>query len=84
VLALLALGRVFFGDFGMIYGIVGDQGLLFETTDVIDTYTFRALRQLGNFSMSAAVVFYQSVLGVGMILASNALVRRIDRDSAMF
>ena len=84
VLALLALGRVFFGDFGMIYGIVGDQGMLFDTTDVIDTYSYRALRQLGNFSMSSAVVLYQSVLGVGMILASNAVVRRIDPDSAMF
>jgi putative aldouronate transport system permease protein len=84
ILALMAVGRIFFGDFGMIYGIVGDQGLLFDTTDVIDTYSFRALRQLGNFSMSAAVVFYQSVLGVAMILASNALVRRIDPESAMF
>jgi putative aldouronate transport system permease protein len=84
ILTLMAIGRIFFGDFGMIYGIVGDQGLLFDTTDVIDTYTFRALRQLGNFSMSAAVVLYQSVLGVIMILASNALVRRVDRDSAMF
>jgi putative aldouronate transport system permease protein len=84
VLALMAMGRIFFGDFGMIYGIVGDQGMLFDTTDVIDTYTFRALRQLGNFSMSAAVVFYQSVLGVVTILASNAVVRKIDADSAMF
>lgn len=84
ILVLMAIGRIFFGDFGMIYGIVGDQGLLFDTTDVIDTYSFRALRQLGDFSMSAAVVFYQSMLGMAMILASNALVRRIDPDSAMF
>jgi putative aldouronate transport system permease protein len=84
ILALMAVGRIFFGDFGMIYGIVGDQGLLFDTTDVIDTYSFRALRQLGDFSMSSAVVLYQSVLGVVMILASNALVRRIDPESAMF
>lgn len=84
ILALMAVGRIFFGDFGMIYGIVGDQGLLFDTTDVIDTYSFRALRQLGNFSMSSAVVFYQSLLGVVTILASNALVRRIDPESAMF
>ena len=64
--------------------ITGDQGMLFDTTDVIDTYSYRALRQLGNFSMSSAVVLFQSVLGVGMILASNAVVRRIDPDSAMF
>ena len=49
----LGIGRIFYGDFGMIYAIIGDNGILFPTTDVIDTYAFRALRRLGNFSMSA-------------------------------
>ncbi|CAN7381147.1 ABC transporter permease subunit [Paenibacillus sp. LjRoot153] len=84
MLALLGVGRIFYGDFGMIYGIVGDNGVLFSTTDVIDTYSFRALRQLGNFSMSAAVVFYQSIMGLICILVFNGLVRKIDKDSSLF
>lgn len=84
MLALLGVGRIFYGDFGMIYGIIGDNGVLFPTTDVIDTYSFRALRQLGNFSMSAAVVFYQSVMGLICILLFNGLVRKIDKDSSLF
>ncbi len=84
MLALLGVGRIFYGDFGMIYGIIGDNGILFPTTDVIDTYSFRALRQLGNFSMSAAVVFYQSVMGLICILLFNGLVRKIDKDSSLF
>jgi putative aldouronate transport system permease protein len=56
VLMLLGVGRIFFGDFGMIYGIIGDNSILYPTTDVIDTYSFRALRQLGNFGMSSAVM----------------------------
>ena len=42
MLALLGVGRIFYGDFGMIYGIIGDNGILFPTTDVSDSYTFRA------------------------------------------
>lgn len=84
MLALLGIGRIFYGDFGMIYGIIGDNGVLFSTTDVIDTYSFRALRQMGNFSMAAAVVFYQSVMGLVCIVLFNSLVRKIDNESKLF
>jgi putative aldouronate transport system permease protein len=84
ILSLLGVGRIFYGDFGMIYGIIGDNGILFPTTDVIDTYSFRAMRKLGNFSMASAVVLYQSVLGMIAIIFFNWIVRRINRDSALF
>ncbi|MGV2788542.1 sugar ABC transporter permease, partial [Clostridium perfringens] len=84
ILALLGIGRIFYGDFGMIYAIIGDNGILFPTTDVIDTYAFRALRQLGNFSMSAAVVVYQSCMGLVTILIFNAIARKVDADSRLF
>jgi putative aldouronate transport system permease protein len=84
ILALLALGRIFYGNFEMIYSLVGENGVLFSTTNVIDTYTFRALRQLGNFGMTAALGLYQSVLGLCAVLLFNWLVRRIDSDWSLF
>ncbi|MFF2091381.1 ABC transporter permease [Paenibacillus sp. NPDC058174] len=84
VLLLLGVGRIFFGDFGMIYGIIGDNSILFPTTDVIDTYSFRALRQLGNFGMSSAVVLYQSIMGIAAILIFNKIAKKIDPDSRLF
>lgn len=84
IMALLAVGRIFYGDFGMIYGIIGDNGVLFPTTDVIDTYSFRALRQMGNFGMASAVVLYQSIMGLLTILLFNGIVRKIDNDSKLF
>ncbi|GGG61154.1 ABC transporter permease [Paenibacillus radicis (ex Gao et al. 2016)] len=84
VLLLLGVGRIFFGDFGMIYGIIGDNSILFPTTDVIDTYSFRALRQLGNFGMSSAVVLYQSIMGIAAILIFNKIAKKIDPESRLF
>ncbi|MBB6672957.1 ABC transporter permease [Cohnella nanjingensis] len=84
ILILLGIGRIFYGDFGMIYGIIGDNGILFPTTDVIDTYSYRALRQLGDFSMSSAIVLYQSVMGLIAVVTFNWIVRRIDQDSRLF
>jgi len=84
ILILLGLGRIFFGDFGMIYSIVGDNSLLYPTTDVIDTYSFRALRQIGNFSMSAAIVFYQSLMGFLTMIIFNFIIKKIDKDYSLF
>lgn len=84
VMLLLAVGRIFYGDMGMIYGIIGDNSLLYSTTDVIDTYAYRALRRLGNFSMASAVTVYQSLMGVVTILIFNSIARRVDHSARLF
>lgn len=81
---LLAVGRIFYGDFGMIYGLVGDNSTLFATTDVIDTYSYRALRKLGNFSMSSAITLYQSVFGIVTVCIFNWIVKKVDPDVRLF
>lgn len=84
ILTLLSIGGIFYGDFGMIYSLVGDNPLLFPTTDVIDTYVFRALRRLGDMGMSSAVGLYQSVVGFIFVITTNAIAKKIDKDSAIF
>jgi putative aldouronate transport system permease protein len=77
VLTLLALGRIFYGPFSMIYPIMGDNALLFPTMDIIDTYVFRALRTLQNaYGMVAAIGLSQSVIGLAVVLVANWLARR--------
>lgn len=83
-LFLLQLGKVFYADFGLFYNVPRESGLLFSTTDVIDTYVYRALRTMGDIGMSSAVGFYQSVVGFVLVVASNWLVRKFDRENAMF
>jgi len=80
LLVLLDIGRIFFGDFGMIYAVIGDKAQLFETTDVIDTYLLRALRNNSNYGFSAAVGLLQSVLGFICIFGSNWLVKMYSRS----
>ncbi len=55
-----------------------------SATDVIDTYAYRTLRILGDFGMSSAVNFIQSVLGLVVIFLANYAARKIDKDSALF
>jgi putative aldouronate transport system permease protein len=75
LLVLLDIGRIFFGDVGMIYAIVQDKAQLFSTTDVIDTYILRALRSNSNYGFSAAAGLLQSVLGFILVFGSNWLAK---------
>ena len=75
LLVLLDIGRIFFGDVGMIYAIVQDKAQLFATTDVIDTYILRALRSNSNYGFSAAAGLLQSVLGFILVFGSNWLAK---------
>jgi putative aldouronate transport system permease protein len=88
LLVLLDIGRIFFGDFGMIYAVIGDKAQLYPTTDVIDTYLLRALRTNSNYGFSAAIGLLQSVLGFICIFGSNWLVKKYSErqgeDYALF
>ena len=84
LLSLISLGQIFVADFGMIYSIIGDNGMLLPTTDVINTYIFRAMRLQGQFGIAAAVGLYQSVMGFALVLITNHIVRRHDKDMALF
>jgi len=63
---------------------VRDNGLLYPTTDVIDTYVYRALRLTGNPAEAMAVGMYQSLVGFVMVYGSNRLVRRVFPEGALF
>ena len=84
LMTLLAVGGIFYGDFAMIYAFVGDNAALFSTTDVIDTYVFRALRTSGNMGMSAAVGLYQSLIGFILVVFTNTIVKKVNPESAIF
>ncbi len=84
LLTLMSIGNIFKGDFGMIYALVGDSAKLYPTVDVVDTFTYRALRQLNDLGMSTATSFFQSIVGCLMVLVSNAIVRKVEPDSAIF
>ncbi len=83
-LTLLSISHVFKGDFGMFYNVIGNNGMLYDATDVIDTLVVRMLRQSQEFGMSAAVGAYQSVFNLLLILLVNGLVRKFQPEYALF
>ena len=84
MMTLLAIGRIFYSDFGLFYQVPMNSGSIYDTTNVIDTYVYRGLMQLGDIGMSAAAGLYQSIVGFVLVLVSNYLVRRKNKENALF
>ncbi|MBQ8232445.1 MAG: sugar ABC transporter permease [Lachnospiraceae bacterium] len=80
---ILAIGHLFSGDFGLFYQVPKDVGMLYPATDIINTYTFRAL-QNGSLEKSTAVGLFQSLMGLILVTLTNAVVRRISSDNSLF
>lgn len=84
ILTILAIGGIFRSDFGLFYQLPKDSGALYPVTNVIDTFVYRGLINMGDVGMSTAAGLYQSMVGLVLILIANYIVRKIEKDHAIF
>ena len=78
----MALGSILNAGFDQVYNLYSP--VVYATGDVIDTYVYRGLMELNNVGMSAAAALFQSVIGFALVMGANALVRKVDRENALF
>lgn len=84
VTTIMALGNIFRSDFGLFYQVPMQQGLLASTTDVLDTYIYKALVFSGDLGMSSAAGFYQSVVGFLLVMFANWVVGKVSEENKIF
>lgn len=84
ILTILKIGGIFRADFGLFYQLPRNIGTLYATTDVMDTYIFRTMRVVGDMGMSSAAGLLQSVVGFIMVILTNKLSKKIDKDNGLF
>ena len=80
---IMATGGIMRGDFGLFYQVPMDVGMLYPVTDVIDTYIYRFMIS-GNMGISSSVGLFQSLVGLILVVSTNALVRKISYENRMF
>jgi putative aldouronate transport system permease protein len=84
ILVMMDIGRIFRSDFGLFYQFTRNSSALLPVTDVIDTYVYRALLNLGDPGMAAAAGLYQSVVALILVVVSNKIVGKLDSESRVF
>jgi putative aldouronate transport system permease protein len=83
-LTLLAVGRIFYSDFGLFYMVPLNSGALYNVTSTIDTYVYRGLMQSSNVSMASAAGLYQSTVGFVLVITANLVVNKFSKENALF
>lgn len=85
ILLLLSVGGILHGNFDLFYNVVGSNNVMLQqSTDVLETFIFRAMVSNSNFSTAAAVSFVQSVFGLVVVLLTNTIVKKVEPDYALF
>ncbi|MDF2588112.1 MAG: binding-protein-dependent transport system inner rane component [Anaerocolumna sp.] len=84
ILFIMNVGKIFNADFGLFWNVPMNSGPLFPTTQVIDTYVYRALMTTNNPGMSTAAGLLQNLIGFICLMGANTIVRKVDEDSSLF
>lgn len=84
ILLLFSLGSIMKGQFDLFYQMIGNNGLLYSTTDILDTYVYRSLKVTFDMGMATAAGVYQSIFGFTLIMVVNAVIRKLNKDYALF
>ena len=81
----MAIGKIFYSDFGLFYQVPMDSGPLMDVTSTIDTYVYRSLITLNDLGMSSAAGVYQSIVGFILVLLANWSVKKVGgEENALF
>jgi len=84
VLLLFALGSIMKGQFDLFYQLIGNNGVLYNTTDILDTYVYRSLKVTFDIGMASAAGLYQSLFGFVLVMVVNTIIRKINDEYALF
>lgn len=84
ILLIYAMGKIVKGQFELFYQLVGNNGLLYSTTDILDTYIYRATMSSVDYGIGTALGLYQSVLGFVIVMLVNWFIKKKEPEYALF
>lgn len=85
ILLLYALGSIMKGQFELFYQMIGNNGVLYNITDIFDTYVYRiTMTQPLSIGLGTAAGLYQSLFGFIIVVLVNFLVKRKNPEYALF
>lgn len=84
VMLLLSVGNIMRSDTGLFYQVTRNSGILYSTTQVIDSYVLNAIFTSSNYGFTAATSLFQSVVGLLLMLFANGMVRKVQPENALF
>ncbi len=81
ILLIFRVGEMMYAGFDQIFAI--SNYLVISKADIIDTYAYTLGMEQQKFAEAAAAGLFQSVIGLVLVLATNAVAKKLDPDSGI-
>lgn len=81
VLLIFRVGEIMHAGFDQIFAI--SNPLVISVADIIDTYVYTLGLEQRKFSLATAAGLFQSLIGLVLVLVTNAIAKRIDPESGI-
>jgi putative aldouronate transport system permease protein len=79
---IIAVGKIFYSDFGLFYQVPRNSNSIHDQVYVIDVYIYQLL-MTATPGMAQAAALIQAAVGCVTVLLANGIVRKVDPESAM-
>lgn len=77
VLLILQIGSIMSVNFQQILILQGNDASLYEVSDVIDTWVYRAGFIQAQLSLATAVGLFKGIVGLALVIFANRFARRV-------
>ncbi|MBQ8095244.1 MAG: sugar ABC transporter permease [Clostridia bacterium] len=86
IMFIMAVGKIFNSDFGLFYRTTRNSNSLTSVFLTLDVYVYNSIFNSSRpvYGYISAAGFLQSVLGCITMIVANAIVRKVDNESALF
>lgn len=81
VLLIFRVGNIMNAGFDQMFAL--STPLTTTVADIIDTYVYRIGMEESKFTLATAAGFFKSCIGLVFVIATNAIARKVDSDSAI-
>ncbi|MFD0959988.1 ABC transporter permease [Paenibacillus chungangensis] len=75
ILLILRTGHILHVGFDQIFVLYSP--LVYEVSDILDTYVYRTGLTMGRYSLATAAGLFQSIVGLMLIIVTNGLAKRM-------
>lgn len=81
IMFILSLGGILNAGFDQIFNLYSPT--VYNVSDIIDTYVYRAGIVNGQFGLTTAVGLFKNIIGITLVLGTNYVVKKMGQEGVL-
>jgi putative aldouronate transport system permease protein len=81
ILLIFRVGHILNAGLDQVYALYNPQ--VYEVAEILDTYVYKLAFEEAKYDLSTATGVFKSIIGLVLVLVTNYIAKKIDRDSGL-